>query len=119
MGCDYYIEKILKVKFENRTDYIIINLESDRGWFDFSLDEDDPDYDAKYEKYVEETLKPNMKPIIIYENNDFLTKKLQDKYKLLIEKELKNYNKGKETDSKKEWKDIIKIVKCETRYERD
>jgi len=119
MGCDYYIEKILKVKFENRTDYIIINLESNNGYFDFSLDEDDPDYDAKYEKYVERTLKPNMKPIIIYENNDFLTKKLQDKYKLLIEQELKNYNKGKEPDSKKEWKDIIKIVKGETRYERD
>lgn len=119
MGCDYYIDKFLKVKFENRMDYIIIDLESDRGYFDFSLDEDDPNYDEKYEKYVEETLKPHMKPITIYDNNDFLTKKLENKYKLLIEEELKNYNKRKETDSKKEWKDIKKIVKCETRYERE
>lgn len=110
MGCDYYICKFLEINF-HYMDYTRIILERDSGYFHFSLDEDDPDYDEKYKEYVEETLKPIMEPIIIYEDNVFKSKKLEDKYKSLIERELETH--------KKEWKDIRKIVKIETRYERD
>jgi hypothetical protein len=116
MGCDYYICKYLEINFKYG-DYTRIDLERDSGYFYFSLDEDDPDYDAKYEEYVQETLHPNMKPITIYEHNEFKSKKLQDKYQSLIEEELESYNKYREI--KKEWKDIREIVKRETRYERD
>jgi chromosomal replication initiation ATPase DnaA len=116
MGCDYYICKDLEINFKYG-DYTMINLERDSGYFHFSLDEDDPDYDTKYQEYIEETLKPRMKPITIYEDNAFESKKLEDKYKSLIEEELETYNKNRSI--KKEWKDIIKIVKIETRYERD
>ena len=116
MGCDYYICKFLEITF-TYGNYTMIELERDYGYYNFSLDEDDPNYDAKYKEYVQETLEPNMKPITIYEDNEFQTKKLEDKYKSLIEEELETYNKNREI--KKEWKDIRKIEKMETRYERD
>ena len=116
MGCDYYICKYLDINFKYG-EFTMIPLERDSAYFHFTLDEDDPDYDAKYEEYVEETLKPSMKPITIYEDNEFQTKKLEDKYKALIEEELETYNKNREI--KKEWKDIREIVKKESRYERD
>ena len=116
MGCDYYICKYLEIKFQYM-DYTTIELEHDSGYYHFSLDEDDPDYDDKYEEYVKETLIPSMKPITIYEYNEFKSKKLEDKYKSLIEEELESYNKNHEI--KKEWKDIRKIIKKESRYERD
>jgi hypothetical protein len=116
MGCDYYICKYLEIKFQYM-DYIMVQLERDYGYYNFSLDEDDPDYDIKYKEYVEETLEPSMKPIIIYEDNEFKSKKLENKYKALIEEEFESYNKNREV--KKEWKDIREIVKRVSRYERD
>jgi chromosomal replication initiation ATPase DnaA len=98
-------------------DSTTIDLEYESCYYHFSLDEDDPDYDEKYEEYVEETLTPSMKPITIYEHNEFKSKKLEDKYKSLIEEELESYNKYREI--KKEWKDIREIVKKESRFERD
>ena len=115
MGCDYYICKYLEIKFLY-LDSTRIDLERDYGYYNFSLDEDDPDYDIKYKEYVEETLEPSMEPIIIYEDNEFKSNKLENKYKSLIEEELETYNKNREI--KKEWKDIREIVKNETRYER-
>lgn len=111
MGGDYYIDKNLVIKFINCIDIITIELEHDRGYFLFYEDKDDPDYDTKYRKYMEETLLKVMKPITIYENNQFVTTKLEDKYKALIETELNLY--------KKKWKYILEIVKEEVRYESD
>jgi hypothetical protein len=116
MGCDYYICKDLEITFTYGS-FTTIELERDSGYYHFSLDEDDPDYDAKYKEYVEEILQPRMKPIIIYEYNEFTSKKLEDKYKRLIEEELETYNKNHEI--KKEWNDIRKIEKIESRYERN
>lgn len=116
MGCDYYICKCLEIKFHSLFS-LTIDLERDNGYFNFYLDEDDPNYNTEYEEYVKKTLENCMNPIIIYENNQFNTKKLEEKYKFLIDEELKSYNKGHE--HKKEWKDIIEIVKIEYRYERD
>lgn len=118
MGCDYYIYKYLKIKFSSI--YILplyIELEKERGYFNFHLDEDDDEYDKKYKKYVQETLTPNMLPIIIYEKNQFVNSKLENKYKLFIQEELNNYNRRYE--NKIEWNDILDIVKIEIREERD
>lgn len=119
MGCDYYIVKQLEIDFHYGIDPLFIELERDRGYFDFSfsLDEDDPDYDAKEAEYIAEMLNPRMLPIIIYEEVEFKSKKLEDKYKVLIDQQLELYNKYHE--NKKEWKDIRKITKVEHRYERD
>ena len=119
MGCDYYICKFLEIKFVNTMFSLTIDLETDRGYYSFSLDEDDPTYDEKYTEYVEKTLKPGMEPILIYEYDQFASKKLEDKYRGLIEEELEIYNRGGGVVQKKEWKDIREIVKKEIRYERD
>ena len=117
MGCDYYICKVLEVNFHYSISPLRIELSRDYGYFDFDLDEDDPDYDEKYELYVQEILEPRMKPIFIYENGAFLSLNLESKYKSLIEYELNKYNNNRE--HKKEWKDITQIKKIETRWERN
>ena len=78
MGCDYYIYKYLKINFQSILS-LFIELEKDRGYFDFYLDEDDIDYEEKYTNYVNELLTPNMQPIIIYEKNKFINSKLENK----------------------------------------
>ena len=111
MGCDYYINKYLKINFQNAMP-LSIRLEMKRGYLNFYLDEDDPNYEVEYEKYVHDQLTPDIKPIIIYEKNQFANSILENKYKLLIHKELDIYNNI-------EWGDILDITKIETRFERD
>lgn len=116
MGCDYYIVKEIEIDFKNSIFPLHIELERDSGYFNFSLDEDDPDYDEKEKEYIKDILKPYMKPIILYDEDGFISKKYENKYKKLIEEELELYNKNHYS---KEWKDIRKITKREIRYERD
>lgn len=116
MGCDYYISKYLLVEFQDLSS-IFIELELERGYYTFSVDEDDPNYDKKYEEYVYETLNVDCKLIIIYNENHFRTNELKIKYKNLIDYELNLYNQNHE--KKQHWDNIIKIVKKESRYERD
>ena len=89
---------------------LTIDLETDRGDYSFSLDEDDPTYDEKYAEYVENILQSGMDPIIIYEYDQFVTKKLENKYRRLIEEELERYNRGGGVVQKKEWKEIWKVI---------
>jgi hypothetical protein len=119
MGCDYFIEKFLEIKFVNIMFSLTMVLEIDKGYYSFSLDEDHPTYDEKYTEYVEKTLEPGMEPIIIYEYDQFVTKKLENKYRRHIEQELERYNNSRSLVQRKEWKDIREIVKRECRYERD
>ena len=51
-----------------------------------------------------------MKPIIIYNNNNFNNSIFEDKYKNLVKNEINKYGK--------EWNDVSKIIKVEERYER-
>ncbi len=95
---------------------MFIRVENNRGYFDFNLDEDDSTYDETYKKYIQETLTPKMKPIIIYEKNHFVTSILENKYKLFVHKELNIHNENNETNL--EYKDILDITKIETRFER-
>jgi len=119
MGCDYFISKFLEIKFVNSMSEITIELEIDKGYYSFSLDEDDPMYDEKYTEYVEKILYRRMEPILIYDLDQFTSKKLEDKYRVRIEEELEKYNKYREVVERKEWKDIREIVKREVRYERE
>ena len=111
MGCDYYIVKDLVIYYNDKN-ISYINLSRERGYFyDINYDEDEEDYEKKYNESINEQLKPNMKPIIIYSDNNFTNEPLEKKYKNIIEDELNKYNK--------KWECIKKIMKKESRYERD
>jgi len=111
MGCDYYIDKDLILFFHNDSSRKYIQLEHNRGYFyDINIDSDDEDYARRQEDSEKEQLTPKMKPILIYENNNFSKPIFEEKYKQLI---LQNLPKDKT------WTDIKKIMKSESRYERD
>jgi chromosomal replication initiation ATPase DnaA len=74
------------------------------------LDEDEDGYDEEYALYIKEKLEPSMKPIVIYSNNSFNKLSFENKYKEIIENELKFLNKT--------WNHINNIIKVENRYER-
>ena len=116
MGCDYYIIKYLEVTLEDSTSFQI-ELERDNGYFDFYMDEDEPNYEEKYKDYIQLTLSDIMKPIIIFKDKEFSSLFLEKKYKLLIEDEINRINRFNK--NRKEWTNIKKIVKKESRWERD
>ena len=110
MGCDYYIEKYLYICYKDKTkDYITLSI--DRGYFYFSeLDEDDPDYETKNNELISLQLEPRNKPLIIYQKDEFVTNLLENKYRPIVERNIQNG---------KSFLDIKKIIKKESRYERD
>jgi len=112
MGCDYYIDKNLNIYDYNDKIISYINLEHERGyyWFTSLLDEDEDGYDIELKQYKKDKLTPNMKPIVIYSNNKFNKLSFENKYKKIIDNELKIFNKT--------LNDVNKILKIEDRYER-
>ena len=104
MGCDYYIDKHLWIYDNDNIVITSICLAHDRGYFYDNDDDDDS------EKSIQEQLKPSMKPMLIYENNVFCKPAFESKYKSLVLQHL---------PKDKTWEDISKIVKRESRYERD
>jgi hypothetical protein len=112
MGCDYYIDKDLHICNHNNITFSYISLEHERGyyWFSSVLDEDEEEYDIELSEYIKNTLKPSMKPIVIYSNNTFSKLSYENKYKKLIDYDLNLNNKT--------WNDINRIIKIENRYER-
>jgi hypothetical protein len=110
MGCDYYIVKSLYIYYDNDKCWIC-SLSTERGYYYFNYDEDADDYEYKRIKYIDTCLTPQMKPIVIYENDSFNKEIFETKYKTLIENEM---NK---CDIK--WSDVNKIMKMEDRYERE
>lgn len=112
MGCDYYICKYLYIYYLNENIPCLIELSKEYGYFYYpNLDSDDEEYEKINQKYINEQLKPSMKPIIIYENGKFIEENKENKYKTLVQNELNN--------QKKNWDNIKLITKVETRYERD
>jgi len=112
MGCDYYIDKNLDIYDYNDELISFINLEHERGyyWFTSLLDEDEDGYDEELTRYIKDTLEPSMKPIVIYNNNTFNKLSFENKYKKIIEDNIKLFNKT--------LNDVSKIIKTENRYER-
>ncbi len=95
MGCDYYIEKFLEVYVKNwdRYDifdgsimsYMDILVDSEKGYYYYKFDEDEEDYEEKVGEYKCDCLTVDFKPIIIYENGQFLRPTFERKYKVLVE----------------------------------
>ena len=111
MGCDYYIDTELVLFFHNDSSRTYINLDHNRGYFyEINIDSGDADYDKKQEESEKEQLTPSMTPILIYANNLFTKPIYEEKHKDLILHHLPN---------DKTWTDIKKIIKSESRYERD
>jgi AAA15 family ATPase/GTPase len=112
MGCDFYIDKDLHIIDNNNRELSRINLEHEKGyyWFISILDEDEERYDDEVAQYKKQTLKPSMKPIVIYSNNTFHKLSYENKYKNVIETDIKRFNKT--------LNDVNKIIKIENRYER-
>ena len=112
MGCDYYILKILYIYFD-KDDYLFIEIDRQQCYYYCDFDEDEEGYKEKYEKYKEDMLTPQTKPILIYENHKFNQLSSETKYKNMIENKITNYGNGKK------WENITKIIKVEERYERE
>jgi hypothetical protein len=91
MGCDYYIDKNLHIYGYNDEEISFINLEHERGyyWSISLLDEDEEGYDKELGEYIKQKLEPNMKPIVIYSNNTFNKLSFENKYKKIIEDDIK------------------------------
>ena len=111
MSCDYYIDKNLNIYDHNDEVFSHINLEHERGyyWFISSLDKDEDGYDSEYAQYIESILEPRMKPILIYSNNTFNKLSFEQKYKKMIEDDIKRFNKS--------LSDVKQIIKIEDRYQ--
>ena len=112
MGCDYYIDKDLHISYYNDEEISYINLEHERGnyWFISILDEDEDGYDEELKEYIKQELEPKMKPIVIYSNKTFNKLSFENKYKKIIENDIKRFNKT--------LNDVDEIIKIEKRYER-
>ena len=112
MGCDYYIDKDLHIYDYNDIEISYINVEHKKGyyWFISALDEDEDGYDDEVVQYKKQALEPSMKPIVIYSNKTFNKLSFQNKYKNIIETDIKIFNKT--------LNDVNKIIKIENRYER-
>jgi len=110
MGCDYYIQKLLRIYFED-DDYLSFVVGTERGYYIDIYDEDEEDYERKINDYIKECLTPKMKPIIIYNNGVFNKPTYETKYKYIVENFM--------NDCGKKCSDITKIIKIEDRYERN
>lgn len=104
MGCDYYILKMLHVYY-NHTEYLTLELNKERKYYDYSYDEDEEE--EKVKEYKVKILIPEMKPISIYKNYSFNTAFLETKYKMFVENNIHTKNIP--------WSNITKIIKVEER----
>jgi hypothetical protein len=110
MMCDYYILKVLHIYY-NKTDYLDFELNKERCYYYYSYDSDEENYKEKVSEYINDILTPKMKPIMLYENNNFIQLSFETKYKMIIDNEINTHNMR--------WSHIHKIVKVEERYERE
>lgn len=103
MCCDYFILKLLHIYYNN-SEYLEIELDRQRGYYDDDEDEEN------INTYIEYTLTPKTEIIVIYNNNNFNKPSLEEKYKTLVENKIRKY--------RKKWCEITKIIKVEERHER-
>jgi len=106
MGCDYYVDKNLYIYDHNDASFTFINLEKISCYYSYSLLLDD----VGETEYVKHVLEPFKEPILIFNNNTFSDVSFEQKYKKIIECELKTCNK--------QWEDVNKIIQTEETYVR-
>jgi len=116
MGCDYYIIRFLHIYYndndnDNDNDYLEFEVDREKGYYYYDdYDEDDENYDEMVNEYKKNILTVKMKPIIIYNNNNFNKLSSEHKYKNVVEYEMNAIDK--------KWCDVTKIIKIEKRFER-
>ena len=132
MGCDYYIYNYLEILHINGISYY--ELPTIRGYYCELecgvYDSDDDINDYYYNSTEYNTLYENMKKIcltprksvLIYNNNSFLSPKLQIKYLPIILNKIKNiyvdkYARYKDTGIFTSIEQIINVIKKEQRYD--
>jgi hypothetical protein len=111
MGCDYYITKVLQMYY-NENECLEFEVERQKGYYYYdNYDEDEDNYEKMIDAYKKDILTPQINPIIIYINGKFNKPSTEEKYKTLIDCEIKYC-------INKTWSDITKIIKIEKRFER-
>ena len=97
MGCDYYIVKVLDVKYLNDGDdehSVIIELERERGYFygndDLKDSDDDETSSDKFNKRIEKYLEVIYQPRVLFNNDKWKTKQIEEKYEECIRDEINN-----------------------------
>jgi hypothetical protein len=133
MGCDYYIHVYLEIHHINGISYY--ELPTIRGYYcDLEcgvIDSDDDENDHYYNSIEYITLYKNMKkicltprkPVVIYNNNSFISQKLEMKYLPFIQNKINKqyvekyiHYRYKDTGKFKRIDEVIKIIKKEERY---
>lgn len=111
MGCDYYILKVLKIKYKDGTDTRII-LDTQRMYYSYDpeCDSDDSDYESNYERYIDSVLKVTFVPICIYSDDSFKNERIEVKYRKMIHAHLIN--------NKRTYDEIDNVFKAEIRQAR-
>lgn len=116
MGCEYYTIKELRIYWviprgSYNIEYDNIELDRENGYYYFTYDEDNIDYDEKYKAYVDKVLSDTAPDIMIYKDDAFVNPRCASKYKGLVSDLLKKYSKT--------WADIKVILKSEHRIDGD
>jgi len=118
MGCDFYIFVYLEIQHINGISYY--ELPTIRGYYcdlDCGIyDSDDDVIDYYYNSIEYNTLYENMKkicltprkPVVIYDNNSFISSKFEIKYLAIIQnkinkKYVKKYTRYEETRATEKW----------------
>jgi hypothetical protein len=132
MGCDFYIHVYLEIEHSKGISYY--EFPSIRGYYcDLECgvcDSDDDEKDYYYNSTEYKSLYENMKkicltprkPIIIYNNNSFISPKLEMKYLPIIldkinKKNVNKYPRYKDTGTFTSIEQVIRITKKEDRYD--
>jgi hypothetical protein len=132
MGCDFYIHVYLEIEHINGISYY--ELPTIRGYYcDLECgvcDSDDDENDYYYNSIEYKTLYENMKkmcltprkPVVIYNNNSFISPKFEMKYLPIIKnkinkKYVEKYASYEDTGVLTSIEQIIKVVKKEQRYD--
>ncbi len=132
MGCDFYIYTYLEIQHINGLSYY--ELSTIRGYYCelecgvYDSDDDESDYYYNSTEY--KTLYENMKkicltprkPVVIYNNNSFVSQKLKMKYLPIIQnkinkKNVEKYTRYEDTGIFTSIKEIISVIKKEERYD--
>lgn len=131
MGCDYYIYNYLEINHVNGISYY--ELPTIRGYYwdlecgvyDSDDDKNDYYYSTEYKTLYENMKKICLtarKPVIIYNNNSFISAKLEMKYLPIIQNKINKtyvnkYSRYEDTGTFTNIEEIINIIKKEERYD--
>jgi hypothetical protein len=111
MGCDYYILKVIKIKYKDGSESRI-ELDRQRMYYcyDPPCDSDDSDYDTCYDRYLDSIYNVPSPVINIYRDEDFKNERIEEKYRQVVHRHL--------IDRKKTFDDVQTIDKTEVRERR-